>query len=444
MKVIRRGIALFAVVAVSGALQAGVVSASPSPVTATLVAQTASDDAGDSDARSSGSDGGERSQGSDGGEPSSGPPPAGDELVDELQSLLSHHATLAIRFTRATLSDDPGFVEAADDALVRNTADLEEALRPAIGADRAERFGEQWQRQTQALFQCAVALRDDETATKQEAQRQLDRYVEDQSSLLAQVSDGRLDRSGVADALETYVERQVAQVEHFSEGDFGRAYELQRTAYDQMFPLGRTVGQAAGPLPAPSPADELQTALAKLLGEHVELAIDAMRAGVEGADDFEAAAGALDANTRDVTDAMDALFGPRRAQQFNEVWADHIDLFVDYTVAVADGDEATKREVRGQFDTVMEQFGTTLATATGGLVDAEVVTEAMGQHEQQLIDQIEQYAEGDFGAASEVSYTAYQHIRHVADVLAGAFAEAVQQDLPQGGADTGGGGTAAR
>jgi hypothetical protein len=49
--------------------------------------------------------------------------------------------------------------------------------------------------------------------------------------------------------------------------------------------------------------------MAMLMGEHVELAVDTMRAGVNGDPEFEAAAGAVDANTRTVTDAMSRMFG---------------------------------------------------------------------------------------------------------------------------------------
>lgn len=364
------------------------------------------------------------------------------DLVGQLQTLLSHHATLAMRFTRATLTNDPDFVDTADEALVRNTADLEAALRPAIGADQASTFGDQWEAQTRALFQCATGIRDDRPATIEQAREQLARYVSDQSSLLATASDGRIAQGDVAGALEAYVDDQIAQIERYGERDFEQSYQLQREAFADMFPVGRTVGKVAGPLRDPRPADELQTALAMMLGEHVELAVDTMRAGVTGAPDFEAAAAALDANTTDVANAMDTLFGAKQAQQFNAVWADHINLFVDYTVAVAENDTATKERVRRQFDPVMRRFGTTLAAATDGLVDAKVVTEAMSHHEDQLIDQIEQYAEDDYREAHNVSYAAYQHIRGVSDVLAVAFAKAA--DLPRGGAQTGAGGMAGR
>ncbi len=365
-------------------------------------------------------------------------------LVSELQGLLSHHATLAMRLARATLTDDPGFVDAAESSLVRNIDDLRMALSPAVGENDAERLSNQWQRQTQALFQYATAVRDAEPDARRTARERIERGIEAQSTSLAQGADGRIDQAAAAKALRTYFDHQVEQVEAFGDGDYARAYELQRTAFAETFPLAATVAQVAGPVPEPTPTNELQTALAMLLGEHVELAVDTMRTGATGADDFEAAAATLDANTRDVTDAMDALFGAKQARQFNQVWADHIDLFVDYTVAVVEDDTATKEAVRQEFDAVMRRFGSTLEAATDGRVDAEVVTDAMGQHEDQLVEQIEQYAAADYSAAHQVSYRAYQHIRHVSDVLATAFADAVADDMPRGGAQTGGGGTAIR
>lgn len=365
-----------------------------------------------------------------------------DDVVAELQALLSHHSTLAIRLTRATLTDDPAFVDAAENALVRVIDDMEATLTPAFGADRAARFSSLWERQTKLLFQYAAGVRDDDAAAQRRARAQLERVAERQADLLAGLRGG--DGGGPADALRAHSERLRSQVDAFAREDYQRAYELQRAVFADTFTLGTTAAEAAVSVPRPTPSDELRAALAMLLGEHVELAIDTMRAGATGSPDFDAAAAALNANTQDVTDAMDALFGPKRAQQFNDVWADHIDLFVDYTVAVVEEDTATQKAVRSRFDRVMRRFGATLQAATGGTVDGDVVTESMGQHEQMLIDQIERYAEGDFAAAHRQSYQAYAHIRSVADVLGAAFARAVADDMPRGGAQTGGGGMAAR
>lgn len=370
--------------------------------------------------------------------------PKPDALVSDLQALLSHHATLATRLTRATLTDDPGFVDAAENALVRNISDIDEALTPAVGAETAAQLSGQWERQTQSLFQSAIGVRDDDPDARRQAERQLERVREEQAAALSRLGGGRVDEQRVAAVLRSYFDSQVAQLESFAAGDHERSYELQRRAFADTFVLGLTTAQAAMKVPKPAPKDELQTALSMLLGEHVELAVDTMRSGATGSDDFEAAAGSLDANTSDVVEAMDAMFGSKQARAFNKVWADHIDLFVDYTVAVVEGDDATREAVRSRFDTVMRRFGTTLEAMTGGRADADVVTAAMGEHEHHLIEQIEHYANEDYSAAYEISYTAYQHIRGVADVLAVSFAKAIADDMPRGGSQTGGGGTARR
>jgi hypothetical protein len=212
-----------------------------------------------------------------------------------------------------------------------------------------------------------------------------------------------------------------------------------------MFPIGSALAEATQQMPAEqTPRDQLSSALAQLLGEHVELAIDAMRAGVEGAPEFAAAAGALNANTEDVAGAMDSLFGAERAETFNALWADHINLFVEYTVAVADDDEAARNDVAERFDEVIDRFGIALADTTDGEVDADVVQQAMTQHERQLFEQIEVYAAQRYGEAHDLSYVAYEHIRETANALATGFADAVGENLPLGGPQTGGGGTAGR
>src|SRR5918996_4382559 len=94
-------------------------------------------------------------------------------LSSQLETLLGHHVTLVIRFMRATVSGDPGFVDTADAALVRNTEDLTNALTPAVGEQQAQAFGELWQQQVQALFTYAAGVRDDDQGAKDDALAQL-------------------------------------------------------------------------------------------------------------------------------------------------------------------------------------------------------------------------------------------------------------------------------
>jgi hypothetical protein len=364
-------------------------------------------------------------------------------LRNQLETLLGHHVTLVIRFMRATVSGNPGFVDTAHAALVRNTRDLTDALRPAVGPQQAQAFGDLWQQQVQALFSYAAGVRDDDQDVKDAALAELDVFIEDQSALLAELTDGRLPRDETAQHLRRKVAQLTEQVDAYAEGDYERSYRLQRTAYALMFPIGIALADATQEMPArQTPTDQLSSALARLLGEHVEIAIDTMRAGVDGAPEFEAAAGALNANTEDIAGAMDSLFGAERAEAFNQLWADHINLFVEYTVAVAENDEAAKSDVAARFDQVVNRFGTSLENTTDGEVDADVVRRAMTGHERQLFEQIEVYADQRYGEAHDLSYVAYEHIRTTADSLAMGFADAVSENLPLGGPQTGGGATA--
>ena len=368
------------------------------------------------------------------------------ELRDQLQALMAHHATLAVRFMRATVASDPGFVDAANAVLVRNTEDLQTALRPAVGNDFAAAFADRWELHTRLLFDYAAGVREDDDAATDEARAKLATYIGDQASLLAEATDDHLTRQMGETALRMQVDLLLYQIDAYARRDYEQAYELEREAYAHMYPLAAMLASAAtGQAPdavKTSPTEELRTDLALMLGEHVELAIDTMRSGVAGRDEFEAAAAELDANTAELTSALDSMFGAKRAKRFNRAWADHIDLLMRYTVAVADNDAAAMAQVGDQFDDVSAGLGKMLAKTTGGAIEATTVARAMVAHQQLLVDQVEAYADADYVQAHDIAYTAYQHIHGLAGTLAVGIIDALNDGLPQGGADTGGGGTA--
>jgi hypothetical protein len=66
----------------------------------------------------------------------------------------------------------------------------------------------------------------------------------------------------------------------------------------------------------------------------------------------------------------------------------------------------------------------------------------MQQHDDQLLEQIDSYADEDYNRASELAFGAYQHMFSTAGNLAEAIEANLGGTLPTGGAQTGGGGTA--
>lgn len=368
------------------------------------------------------------------------------KLRSQLQAHMAHHATLSVRFMRATVSGDPGFVDAANAVLVRNTADIRQTLQPALGDNHATAFADAWEQHTRHLFSYAAGVRDNDQAAMDDAKAQLSDYVTEQSTLLAEATKGQLSADLAATKLQMQIDLLLFQVDAYGTHNYAQAYELERGAFANMYPLGAAIAAAAaGEDPqsiSTSPREETASSLALLMDEHVELSIDVVRAGATGASEFGAAASALDDNTSDLTAAFDTLLGPRRAKRFNRGWVTHVDQLMRYTVAVAEDDVEARTTLQRKLDKTMRGFGPALAKATGGKVKAKVIANDMTTHQYQMLDQISAYINTDFERAHDTAYDAYVHMNGVAQRLGNALGKAVRDGLPRGGAATGGGGTA--
>lgn len=368
------------------------------------------------------------------------------ELRSHLQAHLAHHATLSVRFMRATVSGDPEFVETANAVLVRNTQDLRGTLQPALGDKAADQFAELWEQQTRHLFSYAAGVRDDDEAARDEAHRNLSSTIADQSALLDGATGGRLSADLAATKLQMQADLLLFQIDAYGEHNYAQAYELEREAFGNMYPLGAAIAAAAaGKDPrriSTTPREEIASSLALLMEEHVELSIDVIRAGANGSSEFGAAATALDANTAELTRAMSTLLGKGPARRFNRRWVRHIDLMMRYTVAVAEQDVAARTELQRRLDATMRGFGPALAKATGGKVKARMLTNAMTTHQYQMLDQISSFVSADYEQAHDTAYDAYMHMNGAATRLGRALGAAVRDGLPRGGAATGGGGMA--
>jgi hypothetical protein len=209
---------------------------------------------------------------------------------------------------------------------------------------------------------------------------------------------------------------------------------------------GAGVRKANGELPVAfdSPTENLRSGLGRLLGEHVELAFDATRAIVAGQPSAGAAAKALDENTQEILAAMQAAVGHKAAAAFGDIWAAHIDALVQFSVAVADDDDAAQSTARGHLDSFPGRLSSLLAPLSHGDVAADTVVAALRQHDQQLLQQVTAYAAKDFATAHDLAYDGYDHMFAIAATLSDVLVGKAGATSPGGGADTGGGGAARR
>lgn len=366
------------------------------------------------------------------------------QLRRRLQGLLAHHTSLAVRFMRSTVSEDPGFVDAANAVLVRNAGDLETALAGVADGDDAARFTQDWSDQTQMLFAYATALRDGDDTARESAREQLKASVDEQATVIAELTDGLFAHDMAATSLQMRIDLLLYQIDAYARADYDQAYELSREVYAHAFPFASALAAGAtGHQPGDGSArEELNADLARILGEHAELSIDALRAGVTGSDEFTAAAAALDANSKDFADVLDGLFGSERAQKVTRGWATHVDLSVRYAVAVAEHDNAERRQIRDHMRKTSGRTGRALAKTARGVLHGPTVADALRSHDVLVLDQIEAYAHGDHAASHDIAYAAHGQMRSLARMLAKAFMQVARTSMPQGGAETGGGGTA--
>jgi hypothetical protein len=368
-------------------------------------------------------------------------PPRG--LAAQLEQYYAQHTLLAVRQMRSVLTGTPTYRQAADAELEEYTEELAQVVGGAFGEDQGKRFEQIWQGSITHFSAYAEAV-----AAKRQARSGLLADADAYGEWFAGVSDGRTKASEAAEVMRTHVEQLMEQADAYATRDYDQAYKTERQAYEHMFAAGTALAKAglepkeAAALDAP--AGQLRAAFAMLLGEHMQLIIDTQRATFDGAPQFKAAAAQVNANTEALTKGMGAIVGPKKAEEFQSAWAEHVEGLLEYSTAVAGNDQAEKTAAREE----MRGYGARLALYLSDVVRNELplepLTAALGEHDQHLVDQIDAYAAKRYDEAQEMEVEGYQQMLGVADTILGALQKTVKPGLPVGGSQTGGGGTARR
>jgi hypothetical protein len=368
-----------------------------------------------------------------------------------LEQILGHHSVLMVRLMRGLVDREDDFVSSAQVVLDRDTDQLTAAVAGAYGQPAADAFRALWVRHIDELTDYARAIGADDQAAQDQAMQQLDGYAKEYGDFIEKATSGRLPSAAVAKGVDAHIHHLLDQADAYAAKDYAKAFQLQREAYAAMFSTGKSlagavVSRPSGELPAgfDEAPQRLRSALGQLLGEHVELAFDATRAAVAGSPAASEGIRALDGNTRDILTALQAALGPGAATSFSRVWGSHIDALVQFTVAIAENDEAGQAAARRKIDAFPPELTKLLAGVSGGRVAAQPVVDALAQHDQQLLQQVTAYAAKDYGRAQEIAYDGYAHMFRIATTLAGALEGRAAGQAPRGGAATGGGGTASR
>ena len=361
----------------------------------------------------------------------------------QLEALLGQHSVLVADMMRGRLRGDDDFGQAADSAVRRNTDDLTAVVGSLFGEGAASTFRPRWGDHVTTFFNYARAQATGDAAGRDRARAELGAFESDLADFFSGASQGRLPRDAARAAVEQHVAHLLDQSDAYAARDYARSDALYRESYAHTFEIGHSLAATLLPPEQAAALDEpswrLRSALDRLLGEHVALAVGALRAGGTSSPDTAAAVEALNGNTRDLAGAMGALFGPDAGAQFLSLWADHIDQLISYTTGAAGGDTARKDAAREQLRGFEGRMASFLDGATGGKVSSGELAKAYLSHDEMLTQQVDAFAGRDFPRAHELAYQTYQEMFGLSRQLADAFGDTVAARLPRGGAETGGG-----
>jgi len=166
---------------------------------------------------------------------------------------------------------------------------------------------------------------------------------------------------------------------------------------------------------------DLRTTLNSTLAEHVYLAAAATGAALGGREaEFKDAAGALDANSVALSQAIGSVYGPEAETAFLQLWRRHIGFFVDYTTGVATRDRAMQEKAVNDLVGYAGDFGAFLASANSNLPKA-TVAELVRSHVVTLKEVVDAQGRKDWAGAYARLREAAHHMRMIADPLAGAI-----------------------
>jgi hypothetical protein len=363
-----------------------------------------------------------------------------------LEALLGEHSVLALDLMRARIRSDADLAQAADAALGRNTSALGRLLQPVIGVQAEERFATLWARHLHALFDYSRGLATQDAALRDRSRADLVRDENGIADVVVSRSHGRIAPTAARDAVRMHVDHLLQAADAYAAKDYPTAARLYRESYEHTYDLGMMFARGLLPpdaVPAlDSPVVQLQSALTRLLGEHVALVIAQMRSSVGDPADFTAMGSVVNANTLDLTSAIDSLFGAGAAKGFQDLWANHVDALMAYARAAADGDAAGENQARADLRAFETAFATYLDQATQGRLGRPALAQAVVMHDQMLLAVIDAYRAGDYVKSHDLGEQTYATMFTLSGQLARAIGETIARRLPRGGSQTGGGGMA--
>jgi hypothetical protein len=353
-----------------------------------------------------------------------GPDTVAAQFRSKFNGLLAEHVYLASAATGAALGGRTDEFTAASTALDGNSDALTANIGAVFGKPAGEAFGPLWKKHIAFLVAYTQGLAAGDSGKSAQAITDLTQYTKDFGAFINSALPA-LPADTVAGLVGTHVQTLKAVIDAQKSGNEPEVFTDLRAAAAHMGMIASgLVGATAKALPdkiggdPASKAADLVTTLNVTLREHVFLASAATGAALGGrADEFKAAAAALDANSDAITAAIAGVYGPEAGTAFSPLWKKHIGFLVDYTNAVGNKQQSKADEAMDDLLQYTEDFGAFINTASPKLTK-DAVAELVKTHVLTLKDVIDNQAAKNWTKAYSAERTAADHMAMIANGLA--------------------------
>ena len=176
----------------------------------------------------------------------------------------------------------------------------------------------------------------------------------------------------------------------------------------------------------------MRAQLEQYLGQHAILTVRLTRARLRDDGDLaQTADAALSKNTQDMGALIEGAYGAAAAEEFEKVWFDHVTFLFDYARGVAENDAEVQAEAVEEINGYLEESSTFFAKATNNALPAPAVHHELQMHVDQLIQQTDAFAAGDYARAFELERQSYAHMFPLAKTLAAGIVTGTGATLPE-------------
>jgi len=296
------------------------------------------------------------------------------DLRSNLNALLGEHVLIAAVATSHALGGRDAAFQGAAGGLDANSVDLSKAIGAVYGPDAEKAFLPLWRKHIGFFVDYTTGVATKDKAKQDKAVNDLVGYSQDFGAFLSSANPN-LPKSVVADLVKGHILTLKDVVDAQAAGDWPKAYSAIRSAYHHMQMIGDPLASAiAKQFPSKfmgsteSPESALRATLNLALREHAIIAAMATGSALGGRTaEFNAAAGALDGNSIDISKAIGAVYGADAEKAFLSLWRKHIGFFVDYTTGVATKDKAKQDKAVADLIRYGDDFGAFLSAANPNL-----------------------------------------------------------------------------